>query len=97
MNSIKPLLSLFVLALMGACKEIDELKVDPCTVYPNLETCLAVPINQGNLPPYERAIEAGNICFKDHEYTNLKKYGQELQMRYERCQRKVTDLERLLR
>lgn len=97
MNSIKLLLSLFVLALMVGCKEIEALKVDPCVVYPDLKTCLAVPINQGDIPPYEREIEAGNICFKDSEYTGLKKYGRELQKRYERCQRKVTDLERLMR
>lgn len=70
------ILAIFSIAI-ASCRA-PELKVDPCTILPDLQTCFAVPINQMEKPEYERPIVAGDVCFSPEDYARLAEYNDEL-------------------
>ncbi len=57
---------------------ISPLKINPCSVLTDIDMCLAVPINQGAKPDYERLIMPSDSCMTSTEYSQLQKDYREI-------------------
>jgi hypothetical protein len=78
--------NLFVVTLLLAGCNLTPLKIDPCTIMPELATCYAVPLNQPEKPEYERPLNPGDICVTSDEYAAIQKSYRELLKRCgDRC------------
>jgi hypothetical protein len=65
--------------LLAGCK-LEPLKIDPCALLPETETCYAVPINQPGRQEYVRPLNHNppDICVTSDEYARTQKAYREL-------------------
>ena len=62
---------------MAACKDISLKNLAPCVVYPELDKCLAVPLDETQAP-YDRLLEVNDVCIPSDDYANVQKHYRDL-------------------
>lgn len=85
---MKVLVILFVVVFNSSCYEssLEPLKIDPCSILNDVETCRAIPLNQPGIEDYDRLLRPGDICLTPEDFGKAKKrYSEIMRLCGEKC------------
>ena len=58
---------------MVACDDTSLKNLAPCVIYPELDKCLAVPLDDSK-QPYERLLQVNDVCIPSDDYALVQKH-----------------------